>query len=189
MKAGMQRIEFSDTASRLRRNVMATATLIAAIVVFDIKVGKAAAQGMELDGLTTNVVLCILAAVMAYHVVAFIIRAYEEYLFWDLTFSNAVKSTWSDVDKVVDVAFYLRELTDTVAKVSPDGMTGSEGKLSLSDGDIRKLKEAGDALSTYAKRYKNFPTIMRWRFWLWDIGIACLAALAALGLLVWSVAA
>lgn len=51
----------------------------------------------------------------------------------------------------------------------------------LSKTDVALLKETSEIAHFYAKRFKNFPAITGWRFWLWDIGVAALLTVIALG--------
>jgi hypothetical protein len=51
----------------------------------------------------------------------------------------------------------------------------------LSQTDVAHIKATAEVAQIYAKRFKNFPAITRWRFWIWDIGVATLLTVIALG--------
>jgi hypothetical protein len=178
----MQRIEFSELTNRLRRNLMAAAALIIAIVYFEIKVGRAATQGLELDGLTTDVVLWILVVVLLYHGVAFAVRAIEEYRHWELTFSSTQTMTFGGGVVPVDLARKLKDTSEVLEKITANaGLVGREGQEIFTETDAKKLRSAADAALIYAKRFGNFPRITRIRFWAWDIGAASVITAGALG--------
>lgn len=176
MRNDTKRIEFSDTTIRLRRNLMAMSVLIISITFFDIEINRAVAQGVQFDGLTTDVILIILTSVMVYHVFAFVIHAYEEYRFWEITFSTSEVSLVDGGYRPVHVAQKLKELVPTIEKLEADA--GNEGEFSLSEKEVRKLRELIDEVSIYAARFQNFPSITRVRFWGWDIGLAVIVTFA-----------
>lgn len=168
----MQRIEFSEMTNRLRRNLMAAAFLIIGTKAFDIKIGKVSVGGAQLENLTTEVVIMILLVFLIYHAFAFSIRAFEEYRYWELTFSAKEESTW-DGDAVVNLAAKLRQAKPAIDKlIDADGMTLDETSQTFSAADAQSLQAATGAAELYAKRFENFPKVTRFRFWAWDLGMA-----------------
>lgn len=177
----MKRIEFSDMTYRLRRNLMATAAILIAIVYFDIKVGRIAAQGIEIKGLTIEIIISILISVLFYHLIAFGIRAFEEYRHWELTFTDEQATAYGGGLSVIDISKRLFDAVDILEKITKnDDLLGAEGQEVLSDSDICKLKGIGNSTEKYAKRFQNFPIVTRWRFWVWDVGIAVIIAVSAI---------
>ncbi len=169
----MQPLEFNDITTRLRRNLMGAAFLIIAIAGFDIKVGKASASGMELDNLTTDVVLTVLLAFLVYHAFAFCIRAFEEYRCWELRLSQKDKAVFGRGGTgLIELAEQMRQAGDICQRIIANGDTIREDNQDvLTRAQVRYLMQAADSAMTYARRFRNFPKISRLRFWFWDIGI------------------
>ena len=176
----MPRIEFSEMTNRLHRNLVATAALIIAMKLFDLRIEKAGTLGVEVKNLTTNVLIIILVAILAYHCVAFAVRAFEEYRIWELKVTETQASFYDGGIGTIDLATKLRTLTAILDKTSTqtDGIIAG-GQPILSKDEVDKLKSAAELALTYAKRWERFPTITRWRFWIWDIGIAGVISLVA----------
>ena len=177
----MKCIEFSEMTNRLRRNLMAAAFLIISIKAFNIKVEKVSAGGAQLENLTTEVVMLILLAFIIYHALAFAIRAFEEYRHWELTFSNVEDSTWNG-DKVTEsLATKLRQASPAINKlIDGDGLKVDETSEAFNAADVQNLKAVISAAQIYAKRFENFPKVTRLRFWVWDIGTACILTAVAI---------
>jgi hypothetical protein len=144
---------------------------------FDIKIGKATASGLELENLTTEVVLIGLMVVLLYLTATFVIRAFEEYRYWELTIPSEEAATWDGPIKVTDLANKMLNASDALDKVRANtGIIGRADREVLNEGDIRELKSAAEAAGTYAARFDNFPIIMRGRFWILDIGVTLITA-------------
>jgi hypothetical protein len=174
-KLDMERIEFSELTNRMHRNLVAVAAAIIVIVFFDIKVEKATTLGMEVTGLTTRVLLWILVAILLYHMVAFAMRAIEEFRAWELKLTSRTVSSYGGKIEVVELANQLRGMAEIAEKLQ------SSSKEGISSADVAHIKSTADVAQIYGKRFENFPAITRWRFWLWDIGMAALLAVIALG--------
>jgi hypothetical protein len=104
----MQRIEFSEMTNRLHRNLVAVAAAIIAIVFFGIKIDKATGFGMEVQGLTTSPLLSMLVAVLLYHMVAFAMRAFEEYRAWELQLASKIATSYGGKIETIELANQLR---------------------------------------------------------------------------------
>jgi hypothetical protein len=176
----MRRIEFSEITNRLHRNLMASASLIVLIIVFHIDVKKAATSGIELENLTTKVILIALSAVLLYHALAFCIRAFEEYREWDLKLTEKDATVWGGGVAIFDLSNKLKEVADVLQKISANtGAISHQNQTVLTADDARKLKDVSEAAGIYGNRFKNFPTITRFRFWFWDIGVSGVITLFA----------
>jgi hypothetical protein len=171
----MERIEFSELTNRMHRNLVGVAAAIIVLVLFNIKIEKATTLGMEVKGLTTHVLLGILVAILLYHMVAFAWRAIEEFRAWELKLTARTMSPFGRPSEVVELAHKMRGVVEIVEKHQ------SSGKDGLSSDDVAHIKSTVEVAQIYAKRFKNFPTITRWRFWLWDVGVAAMLTLIALG--------
>ena len=171
----MERIEFSELTNRMHRNLVAVAAAIIVIVLFGIKVEKATTLGMEVTGLTTRVLLCILVAMLLYHMVAFAMRAIEEFRAWELKLTSRTITKFGGKIEVVELANQLRGMAEIAEKLQ------SSSKEGISSADVAHIKSTADVAQIYAKRFKNFPAITWWRFWLWDIGMAALLTVISLG--------
>jgi len=177
----MQRIEFSDLTNRLHRNTMAAAALIIAIAFFNLKIGKATAEGLELQNLTTGVLIWSAFAVLLYHAVAFCLRSIEEYEHWELTLPDSEAGVWDGGVITVDLARRLKDAAETLTKITKNsGAIGHQGQTIFSENDAKQLKEVSEAAVVYAKRFANFPKITRTRFWIWDIGVTLAVVVVAL---------
>jgi len=174
----MERIEFSELTNRMHRNLVAVAAVIIVFVFFDIKIEKATTLGMEVTGLTTRVLLWILVAILVYHMVAFATRAIEEFRAWELRLATNEAAFGGDRLEIITLANQLRGITPKLQELCDN--LGSAKEI-LSKADVAQLKETSEIAHVYAKRFKNFPAITRWRFWLWDIGFAAILAVIALG--------
>lgn len=167
----MQHIELSEMTNRLRRNLMGSAFLIIVLIGADLKVNKVSTSGMELQNLSTEVLLIILHAFLLYHAVAFSIRAFEEYRLWELNFTTEEVQGWSS--GVVQLAEKLKRVSDILDNVTANsGLLPQNGQTIFTQADAEQLKAASEAALQYGKRLDNFPTITRVRFWFWDIGVA-----------------
>jgi len=179
----MQRIEFSEMTNRLHRNLVAIAGLIVIVVGFDIKIGKATTSGLELEILTTDVLLAVLIAVLIYHAFGVGIRAFEEYRLWELKFidKESMTNIWSGDVTIVDIAHKMKATGGSLETViQKRGDIIEHNKEIMTAADAGKLKEAAESALIYGKRFENFPTITRVRFWGWDIGLAAVISLVAL---------
>ena len=78
----MTSFEFTDKTMRQRRNLLVIATLIIAIKFFDITITNVSISGVDLKGLTTNVVIIVLAGTLFYLATAYANGFYEEYNYW-----------------------------------------------------------------------------------------------------------
>jgi hypothetical protein len=172
----MERIEFSELTNRMHRNLVAVAAAIIVIVFFDIKIEKATTLGMEVTGLTTRVLLCILVAILLYHSFAFGMRAFEEFRAWDLKLASRITTSYGGKIEVIELANQLRGMAEIAEKWGQ-----GSSKDVISSNDVAHIKATAEVAQIYAKRFKNFPTVTRWRFWFWDIGGAALLAVIALG--------
>jgi ABC-type multidrug transport system fused ATPase/permease subunit len=172
----MERIEFSELTNRMHRNLVAVAAAIIVIVFFDIKIEKATTLGMEVTGLTTRVLLWILVAILMYHIVAFAMRAIEEFRAWELKLASRIATSYGGKIDVIELANQLRGMAEIAEK-----WRQSSSKDVISSNDVELIKATYEVAQIYAKRFKNFPTITRCRFWFWDIGGAALLAVIALG--------
>jgi hypothetical protein len=165
----MQRIEFSELTNRLRRNLMGAAFIIVAIAGFNIRVGKVLASGMELENLTTEVVLIALLAFLIYHVVAFGIHAFEEYRLWEL----------KPADKFLETEGPMTEARKIVGRIN--AILNEVGQREdFTKEDFEKLEEALEGALVYAKHFQSFPVITRVRFWTLDIGTALVITIVAI---------
>lgn len=174
----MERIEFSELTNRMHRNLVAVAAAIIVIVFFDIKVEKATTLGMEVTGLTTRVLLWILVAILLYHMVAFAMRSIEEFRAWDLKLASRIMTSYGGKIDTIELANQLRGLVEKLQDACDN--LGSAKEV-LSPNDVAHLTQTAEVAQIYAKRFKNFPAITWWRFWLWDIGMAALLTVIALG--------
>lgn len=178
----MERIQFSEMTNRLRRNLMAASFLIIGIAGFNIEVGNATASGMELKNLTTEVVLVTLLTFLIYHAIAFMIRAFEEFRLWELKLASRDATSWSGGVGRLELADHLKQVGDVLEKLTTgDRQTSTDAGKTITDSDIKNIKNAAEAADIYERRLKNFPTVTRVRFWIWDIGVAC--AVSILGIL------
>lgn len=176
----MQRIEFSEMTNRLHRNMIASAAIIISILFFHIRIVRAAALGVEFENLSTRVLLAILVAFLIYHAVAFLIRAFEEYRIWELQLTAKQAAYFGGNIGTVDLADRLHNLSTSLQKLLANrGAVVIYGQEIFTSGDAEKLKAAADAALIYARRFTNFPTITRIRFWAWDIGFAAILTLVA----------
>jgi hypothetical protein len=171
----MERIEFSELTNRMHRNLVAVAAAIIGIVFFGIKIDKAATLGIEVTGLTTRVLLWILVAILLYHMAGFAMHAIEEFRAWELKLTARTMSPFGRPAEVVQLANKMLGVVEIVEKHQ------SSGKDGISSDDVAHIKSTVEVAQIYAKRFKNFPTITGWRFWAWDIGVAALLAVIALG--------
>ena len=89
--------ELSDRTMRQRRNMLVVSSLIIAIGYFDIDISKVSTSGMELDGLTTEVVVVSLGFIMGYLAAAYTVAYREELGIWHT--NNLLKKS---KDKVYD---------------------------------------------------------------------------------------
>jgi hypothetical protein len=138
----MQRIEFSEMTNRLHRNLMIAAALLIGISVFDIRVGKAAASGVELINFTTGVLIAVLLAVLIYHALAFAIRAFEEYRIWELQLAARETTYYSGGVGTTELAHKLRDLGELFEKViSNSGAISSQNQEIIQKNDATYLKE------------------------------------------------
>jgi len=174
----MERIEFSELTNRMHRNLVAVAAAIIVFVFFDIKIEKATTLGMEVTGLTTRVLLWILVAILLYHMVAFAMRAIEEFRAWELHLATKEATSYGGRLETISLANQLRGITPKIQEAYDN--LGSAKDI-LSKTDVAQLKAASEIAHVYAKRFKNFPAITWWRFWLWDIGVTALLTVIALG--------
>jgi hypothetical protein len=171
-KLDVERIEFSELTNRMHRNLVAVAAAIIVIVFFDIKIDKATTLGMEVTGLTTGVLLWILVAMLLYHMVAFAMRAIEEFRAWELKLASRIATSYGGKIDTIELANQLRGMAEMNEKLQSSRIDAN---------DVALIKQTAEVAQIYAKRFKNFPAITWWRFWLWDIGVAALLALTALG--------
>jgi hypothetical protein len=168
----VERIEFSELTNRTHRNLVAVAAAIIVIVFFDIKIDKATTLGMEVTGLTTGVLLWILAAMLLYHTVAFAMRAIEEFRAWELKLASRIATSYGGKIDTIELANQLRGMAEMNEKLQSSRIDAN---------DVALIKQTAEVAQIYAKRFKNFPAITWWRFWLWDIGVAALLTVIALG--------
>jgi hypothetical protein len=149
--------------------------LVIVFVFFDIKIEKATTLGMEVKGLTTRVLLWILVAILLYHSVGFAMRAIEEFRAWELKLASRTMTSYGGKIEVIELANQLRGTAEMAEKLQ------SSSKDGISPNDVAHIKATAEVAQIYAKRFKNFPTITRWRFWLRDIGVAAVLTVIALG--------
>ena len=174
----MQRIEFSELTNRLRRNLMGAAFIIVAIAGFNIRVGKVLASGMELENLTTEVVLIALLAFLIYHVVAFGIHAFEEYRLWELKPADKLASIAGNRD-FLETEGPMTEARKIVGRIN--AILNEVGQREdFTKEDFEKLEEALEGALVYAKHFQSFPVITRVRFWTLDIGTALVITIVAI---------
>ena len=171
----MERIEFSELTNRLHSNLVAVAAAIIVFVLFDIQIEKVTTLGMEVKGLTTRVLLLVLVAILLYHMFGFALRAIEEFRAWELKLTARTMSAYGGKIEGVELFNRLRGMAEIAEKLQ------SSGKEGISAGDVAHIKSTADIAQVYLKRFENFPAITRWRFWLWDIGVAALLTVIALG--------
>ena len=173
----MQRIEFSELTNRLRRNLMGAAFLIVVIAGFDIRVGKASASGLDLENLTTEVVLAVLLALLIYHAVTFGFHAFEEYRLWGLKPEDKLASISGGrgfLELNGPMTGTRRALNQIKEIVKERGQQEDFTKEQYDS-----LEEVIEGALVYAKRLQSFPVITRVRFWALDIGIAVVMTLVA----------
>jgi hypothetical protein len=175
----MERIELSELTNRMRRNLVAVAAAIMVLVFFDIKIEKATTLGMEVTGLTTRVLLWILVAILLYHMVAFAVRAVEEFWAWELKLTSRIATSYGGKIETIELANQLRGLVEKLQDACDKNLRSD--KELLAPNDLVHLRQTAEVAQIYAKRFKNFPAITGWRFWLWDIGVAALLTAIALG--------
>ena len=112
----MERIEFSELTNRMHRNLVAVSAAIIVIVFFNIKIEKATTLGIEVSGLTTRVLLWILVAILLYHMVAFALRAYEEFRAWELKLTSRTATSWGGKIDDIELFNQLGGLAEIVEK-------------------------------------------------------------------------
>lgn len=174
----MQRIEFSELTNRLRRNLMGAAFLIVVIAGFDIRVGKVLTSGLELQNLTTEVVLKVLLGFLIYHFVAFSIHAYEEFRLWELkpAAKLAQERDRHDVLEMVGPMTDTRKAMDMIQSAMKE-----QHQLNvITKEDFVFVNNALEGGFVYNKHFEKFPTITRFRFWVLDIGIAVVMLFVAI---------
>ncbi|MGJ4947296.1 hypothetical protein [Bradyrhizobium sp. HKCCYLS20291] len=174
----MKRIEFSEMTNRLHRNAVGAAAVIISIKLFNLQIDKAGTLGIEVKNFTTSALVAILFIVMAYHFVAFAIRALEEYRVWELELTQQ-NTTFADGGLgVVDLTNQIRKASDSLQKIMANaGVITSQGQSIFTKQDADNLKEFSKAAEIYGKRLKNFPRLTAVRFWIWDVGTAALMVL------------
>jgi hypothetical protein len=172
----MERIEFSELTNRLHRNLIVVAAAIVVLVFFGIKIEKATTLGMEVTGLNTQVLLWILVAILLYHMIAFAIRAIEEFRAWELKLGSRTSTGYGGEIALVELANKIRGMAGYADQLASSTVPpGNAAHI------IAHIDSTAEVARLYAKRFENFPAITRWRFWLWDIGTAAVLAVIALG--------
>src|SRR5262245_44708303 len=101
----------------MHRNLVAAAAAIIVIVFFDIKIDKATTLGMEVTGLTTGVLLWILVAMLLYHMVAFAMRAIEEFRAWELKLASRIATSYGGKIDTIELANQLRGMAEMNEKL------------------------------------------------------------------------
>ena len=160
---------------------MASVFLIVSIRGFNISITDASTYGIKLANLTTDVILAGLGLVLYYHAIAFFIRAYEEYRHWELSLGDTIESGYMERQTtIIDLSERLSSLAETIEKITENGgLLNQAGQTIFTNDDANKLRDATNAANQYAIRFKNFPNITRYRFWLWDVGIAIITTIVA----------
>lgn len=142
----MERIEFSELTNRMHRNLVAVAAAIIVFVLFGIQIEKVTTLGMEVKNLTTRVLLCILVAILLYHMVAFALRAIEEFRAWELKLTSRTMSPFGRPPEVVELANKMRGVVEIVEKHQ------SSSKDGISSDDVAHIKSTVEIAPVYAKR-------------------------------------
>jgi hypothetical protein len=76
----------------------------------------------------------------------------------------------------------LKGLADTLEKITENtGTISHQGQTVFTKAQADVLVETSKLAAIYGKRFKNFPRVTALRFWLWDIGIAGLLTIIAIG--------
>jgi hypothetical protein len=96
----MTSFEFTDKTMRQRRNLLVIATLIIAIKFFDITITNVSISGVDLKGLTTNVVIIVLAGTLFYLATAYANGFYEEYNYWIFQKFDDLEESMDEIDPV-----------------------------------------------------------------------------------------
>jgi hypothetical protein len=165
---------------------MAVASLIIAIVGFNIKIEKAQTSGVELQGLTINVVLFVLVTVLIYHAIAFAIHAFEEYRNWELALVAKQATYWGGGVGLIELADQMKQAGDALGKIMANsGAITSQNQTILNVNDASNLKDLADSARIYANRLENFPKITRFRFWFWDIAVSAVVTSLAVSSYLW----
>lgn len=166
-------IEFSSHTQRLRRNLIGASFVIIAVAGFDVRVGSAAAGGLQLENLTTDAVLIILLAFVLYHLVIFGIYAFEDYRVWELKTTERQAAGFGGGISLVDLSNDMENVADTLTKILENGGSIiSRNQEILNEADASQLKRSARSARIYAERWKSLPRITRFRFWALDIGLA-----------------
>lgn len=174
----MKRIELSDMTQKIRRNLVASSFIMLVIVLANLKISKISAGGLQLEGFSTSVALVTLMVFSAYHLLAFVIHAFEEYRFW----RNEITSTGRSLDgqHVIDLALVLKEASEALENVLSRPGANSSMQAVFGSSDIQNLKDVRTGVLKYAKSYRIFPWITGFRFWVWDVLISVAPAILSL---------
>jgi hypothetical protein len=176
----MKPIEFSDMTNRLHRNMTAAAAIIIGIKLFDLKIEKAGTLGIEIKNFTTGVLVTILMLVLIYNAIAYALRVWEEYRRWQLQLTEK-QIPFLGAIGMVDLSNDLYGVSLTLKKITADtDAIRHQGQDVFTKADADALNAVTKAAQTYAKGFKNFPWIARFRFWGWDIGMAAILTVVAL---------
>ena len=178
----MRNIEFSDFTNRLRRNLVGAAFLIVCIRGFNLQIGEASPSFLKVGTLTTEVALWVLFAVVVYHVMAFLLRAFEEYRVWELQLDSGDGSRFQGSRYILPLARQLRSAATTLEKFTEEhgAIREANTKVLITDTDVESLKSVVRSAEEFAQKFHKFPKIVRVRYWVWDIGVAVLVTLVAL---------
>jgi hypothetical protein len=142
-----------------------------------------AGGGIELTNLTTENFLLILMAILLYHFVAFGVRVYEEFKFWQQTFADQDAGTDSGGFATVTLTKKLEQVANILEAIIRDsGSIAYKEQTVITEKDVIQLIEAAKAANIYAKRLKNFPYITGFRFIGWDVGFAMVLSILAFGI-------
>ncbi|HLA13636.1 MAG TPA: hypothetical protein VJZ25_01310 [Gemmatimonadaceae bacterium] len=86
----------SDVSRRERRSLLGVSAIAVAIVKTGLVPTKIAALGIEFSSADRASLFKVLAAVVLYFLVAFILYGASDFLAWRLTFHKAVEAAWAE---------------------------------------------------------------------------------------------
>lgn len=171
MKLGKP-IVLDDLTVRLRRNLVITCSLLMFVALSGVSISdKVALLGIGLVGLSTNHVIMLFVVMALYNYFSFIIRAYEAYGYWLLSFNSETHLTWSGKDKDTSLMERYHEAAKVIDKVYESSGQYEHALQGVSKDDVEKMMDVSNYAHSYIQNLKLFPKVTRTRFWLLDVGI------------------
>ncbi len=157
-KQSVRYLAMSERTIRLHRNLLVFSLVAILYVALDLKIGKMALSGIEVENFSGTVIQAALFFVILYHAIAYGCMAFEEFAQWRLTFRDVPWLMYSSGSREKS---FREEISEAIKSIKENPMAL---RTKIEAGEPGKLDDIDRILKDYDSHFKQFTKLSLVRF-------------------------